>query len=112
MEGGVDLPGDQVGAGDAADLPVAAATDETIRGHVFCSFLALVLRQEFEERLEAKGLSLEWADALGDLEALRVVTLRTAGATCQLRTMPQGVAGQVLQAVGVALGPSVRFLEE
>ena len=112
MEGGVDLPGDQVGADDAADLPVAAATDETIRGHVFCSFLALVLRQEFEERLEAKGLSLEWADVLSDLAALSVVTLRTAGATCQLRTMPQGVAGQVIQAVGVALGPSVRFLEE
>jgi len=91
--------------------PIYHKCDETIRGHVFCSFLALVLRQEFEERLEAKGLSLEWADALGDLEALRVVTLRTAGATCQLRTMPQGVAGQVLQAAGVALGPSVRFLE-
>ena len=92
--------------------PIYHKCDETIRGHVFCSFLALVLRKEFEERLEAKGLSLEWADALGDLEALRVVTLRTAGATCQLRTMPQGVAGQVLQAAGVALGPSVRFLEE
>ena len=28
--------------------------DRTIRGHVFCSFLALVLRRALQERLEAK----------------------------------------------------------
>jgi len=27
----------------------------TIRGHVFCSFLALVLRKALQARLEAKG---------------------------------------------------------
>ncbi|MGA8155424.1 MAG: hypothetical protein WB822_04250, partial [Rhodoplanes sp.] len=29
--------------------------DETIRGHVFCSFLALVLKAELEERIAALG---------------------------------------------------------
>jgi transposase len=94
-----------------ATRPIYHKCDETIRGHVFCSFLALVLRKDLQERLEARGLRLEWCDVLRDLEALSVLTLRTEGATCQLRTMPQGVAGQVLQAAGVALGPSVRFLE-
>ena len=34
--------------------PVYHQTDRCIRGHVFCSFLALVLRQELQRRLAAK----------------------------------------------------------
>jgi transposase len=30
--------------------PIFHKLDETIRGHVFCSFLALVLKSELEER--------------------------------------------------------------
>ena len=33
-----------------------------LRGHVFCSFLALPLRHELEDRLARKGWKLEWAD--------------------------------------------------
>lgn len=39
--------------------PVFHRRDETIRGHVFCSFLALVLRKELDRRLEAAGESFE-----------------------------------------------------
>ena len=42
--------------------PIYHKTDETIRGHVFCSFLALVLRKELQDRLERRGWRLEWAD--------------------------------------------------
>ena len=38
-----------------ATRPIYHQTDETIRGHVFCSFLALVLRKELEDRLAAAG---------------------------------------------------------
>jgi len=55
---------------------------------------------------------LEWADVLRDLEALRVARLRSGASLCELRSVPQGAAGAVLQAVGVALGPSLRFLDE
>jgi len=92
--------------------PIYHKCDATIRGHVFCSFLALVLRKELQERLTDNGLVLEWADVLRDLEALRVVRLRSGGSLCELRTVPQGTAGKVLQAVGVSLGPSVRFMEQ
>ena len=92
--------------------PICHQRDETIRGHVFCSFLALVLRKELQERLAARGLELEWADVLGDLNALGVTTLRAGAAVCELRSLPRGVAGQVLQAAGVALGPPLRFLDE
>jgi hypothetical protein len=47
-----------------------------------------------------------------DLEALRVVRLRSGSAVCELRSLPQGTAGKVLQAAGVALGPSLRFVDE
>ena len=92
--------------------PIYHQCDATIRGHVFCSFLALVLMKELEDRLSTKGLDLEWADLLRDLTALRVSRLVSGAATCELRTTPQGVAGKVLQAAGVALGPALRFLDE
>lgn len=90
--------------------PIYHKCDETIRGHVCCSFLALVLRKALEDKLTAKGLSLEWADVLRDLDRVRQFTVRTGAATCLLRSPTVGVAGHVLQAAGVALGPSVEFL--
>jgi transposase len=33
--------------------PIFHQRDDTIRGHVFCSFLALLLRQELQARLDA-----------------------------------------------------------
>ena len=92
--------------------PIYHKCTETIRGHVFCSFLALTLMKELQQRLADKGWDLEWADVLRDLEALRVVKLRSGAATCELRSLPQGVAGKVLQAAGVSPGPSLRFLDE
>jgi transposase len=51
--------------------PVFHQTDETIRGHVFCSFLALVLRKELDSRLEKAGHCFEWTDIKQDLEVLQ-----------------------------------------
>jgi hypothetical protein len=93
--------------------PIYHKCDETIRGHVFCSFLALVLRKELQDLLVSKGWAPEWADVLRDLDRLQVTTLRAspgAPETCELRSMPPGAAGKALAAAGVALGPSVRFV--
>ena len=51
--------------------PIYHKCDETIRGHVFCSFLALVLRQELQSRLEERGHEFEWADVIADLDRSR-----------------------------------------
>src|ERR1039457_1370364 len=51
--------------------PIFHKCDETIRGHVFCSFLALLLRKELEDRLVRKQWKLEWADIIRDLDNLR-----------------------------------------
>ena len=53
-----------------ATRPIYHQTDEAIRGHVFCSFLALVLRKDLEERLATARLKPEWRELLTDLDRL------------------------------------------
>ena len=53
--------------------PIYHKSDEAIRGHIFCSFLALVLKRELEIRMEDKGLSWEWAEILRGLDNLQEV---------------------------------------
>lgn len=92
-----------------ATRPIYHRTDEAIRGHVFCSFLALVLRQALEERLAAEGVGpLEWASVVRDLERIEEVEVDKDGKRFVLRTESAGVSGKVFQAVGVALPPTVR----
>jgi ABC-type nitrate/sulfonate/bicarbonate transport system substrate-binding protein len=84
--------------------------DAAIAGHVFCSFLALVLVDELYRSLAARGWQLQWADIQRDLEALVEVEVRDGEQWYCLRPALQGVAGQTLQAVGVAMPPPVRPL--
>jgi hypothetical protein len=88
--------------------PIFHRCDETIRGHVFCSFLALVLRQELQARLEERGHQLEWADVIQDLDWLQMVEVEQDGKRFLLRSEVQGTCGKVFQAVGVALPPTVQ----
>jgi transposase len=88
--------------------PIFHRCDETIRGHVFCSFLALVLRQELQARLEERGHELEWADVIGDLDRLQMVEVEQDGKRFLLRSEVQGSCGKVFQAVGVAVPPTVQ----
>ncbi len=91
--------------------PIFHQRDDTIRGHVFCSFLALLLKKELYRRLEAAGHSFEWADIKKDLKALQQVTIEEDGKRLAIRTQCQGVCGKVFQTVGVALPPTIRHLE-
>ena len=59
--------------------PIFHKRDETIRGHVFCTFLALVLRKELQDRLERKGWTPEWADVTRDLDQLQEVEIYIEG---------------------------------
>jgi hypothetical protein len=90
--------------------PIYHQRDETIRGHVFCSFLALLLRYELQTRLAAHGKVLEWADVVADLERLQYVEVEQDGKRFRLRTELQGSCGQVFRAVGVAIPPTVEQL--
>src|SRR3954454_5348127 len=91
-----------------ATRPIYHQTDAAIRGHVFCSFLALVLRKELEDRLAAARLKPEWRDLLADLDRLQEIEVAQDGKRLILRTPVTGVAGKAFQAVGVALPPNIR----
>ena len=88
--------------------PIYHKRDETIRGHVFCSFLALVLKKEMQSCLAERGWTVEWLRLLHDLNELQQLTLEVDGKKFLLRTPPQGDAGKAFQAVGVALGRTIQ----
>ena len=91
--------------------PIFHHCDDTIRGHVFCSFLALALRYELQSRLKAKGRVYEWADVLRDLEQVQQVEVEHHGHRFWLRSELAGTAGRVFQAAGVAAPPPVQQVE-
>jgi transposase len=88
--------------------PIFHQRDRTIRGHVFCSFLALVLRKELDLRLEKNGHRFEWAEIKQDLKALQRVTIEENRRRLSIRSHCQGVCGKIFQAVGVALPPTIQ----
>jgi transposase len=88
--------------------PVFHKCDETIRGHVFCSFLALVLRKELDRRLDQTGHCFEWADIKQDLKSLQEIVIEEQGKSLVVRTECKGTCGKVFQSVGVAIPPTIR----
>jgi transposase len=88
--------------------PIYHQKDETIRGHVFCSFLALVMRQELARRLAQHGWTLEWADIVRDLDHLQETTITVDEKDYVIRSQIKGTLGKVFQATGVAIPPAVR----
>jgi hypothetical protein len=87
--------------------PIFHKTDAAITGHIFCSFLALLLMHELTERLNKRGWKLEWADILRDVMELEEVEVLHQGRRYLLRPPLKGVCGKVLQAAGVAIPPPV-----
>jgi len=95
-----------------ATRPIFHKLDETIRGHVSCSFLALVLKKELEDRIANLGLAGSWPDILADLDSLTETEVEQDGKRFLLRTPPRPAASLALRATGVALPPTVRQLAD
>jgi transposase len=91
--------------------PVFHRSDEAIRGHIFCSFLALVMIKELKKRLKNKNMQFEWEDILQDLDALEEVEIEQDGKRFLLRSKTKGCCGEVFKAVGVALPQTVKQIE-
>jgi len=91
--------------------PIFHHGDDTIRGHGFCSFLALVLRYELQSRLRAKGRTFEGAEVLRDLERVQQVEVEPQGHRFLLRSQLSGTAGRVFPAAGVAVPPTVQQVD-
>jgi len=88
--------------------PIYHSSDAAIRGHVFCSFLALVLRKELDERCRTAGLRPEWADVLRELDRLQEIELNKDGRQIIMRTPAVGIIGPLFKAARVALPANIR----
>jgi transposase len=104
-----------------ATRPIFHKLDETIRGHVSCSFLALVLKKELEDRIANMGKPAaasdnaengSWPDVLADLDSLTETEVEQDGKRFLLRSAPRPAASLALRAAGVALPPTVRQLAD
>ena len=88
--------------------PIYHSRDAAIRGHVFGSFVALVLQKELADRCRAAGVTIEWDDLIRDLDHLQEATIEKDGKRATTRTHVTGQIGKVFQAAGVALPPNSR----
>ena len=70
--------------------PIYHKLDEAIPGHVACSFLALVLKTELEDRLAAaKSGRASWPDVIADLDSLNETEVEQDGKRFLLRSEPR-----------------------
>lgn len=104
LDGGEPFPNDEVDSGNAADYH---QRDEPIPGHVFCSFLTLLLKRTLEERLEAKG---ELGMGRGSTRVRKPPGSGGAVPRQAIRVTQQAVgdAHKAFMAAGVALPPPLR----
>ena len=87
--------------------PIYHKLDETIRGHVFCSFLTLVLSKNWRNAPKKAALEWEWKEVIRGLDALQQVEARFQGRRFLLRSQLTGHASQAVRAAGVALPPTL-----
>ena len=90
--------------------PIYHQLDATIRGYVACSFLALVLKKELEDRLAAaaNGARASWPAVIADLDSLSETEVEQDGKRFLLRSALRPGASLALQALGVVLPPTLR----
>lgn len=88
-----------------ATRPIFHKTDAGIRGHVFCTFLALVLRKELFDHLAARRSRLEWQRIVDDLADLSEIEVEQDGRRARLRTAPGPTTDPICRALGLTLPP-------
>ena len=78
--------------------PIFHSSDQAIRGHVFCSFLALVLRKELDDILDKADLAIEWADIKRGLDRLLQARLLHKDKDWLIRTDAEPAIASLLRA--------------
>jgi len=80
--------------------PIFHKLDETIRGHVFCSFLALVLKKALEDRIAALGRLGSWPETIADLDSLAETEIAYDSKRFIVRSAPRPAASLALRGPG------------
>ena len=93
--------------------PIFHKLDQTIRGHVACSFLALILKKELEDRLAAADMSTRasWPAVLADLNSLTETEVQQDGKRFLLRSAPRPAASRCKPSASPYLPPCAKSQE-
>jgi len=82
-------------------------TAENTKGHIFCSYLALLLVIEQRRRLKEKGEIASWDEIIRDLRSLQAIKIKIDGKSFLLRSDFEGVAHKCFMAVGFKPPPQI-----
>jgi transposase len=88
--------------------PIFHSSDAAIRGHVFCSFLALAMQKYLDDLSCEAGVAPEWMELLRDLDRLQQVRLQYRGADWLVRTDAAPTISALFRHAPVALPPRAR----
>ena len=88
--------------------PIFHSSDAAIRGHVFCSFLALAMQKYLDDLSIEAGVTPEWKQLLRDLDRLQQVRLQYRGADWMVRTDAAPTITALYRQAHVALPPRAR----
>jgi hypothetical protein len=88
--------------------PIFHSSDAAIRGHVFCSFLALAMQKYLDDLSREAGVAPEWKQLLRDLDRLQQVRLQYRGADWLVRTDAAPTTTALFRQAHVALPPRAR----
>ena len=88
--------------------PIFHSSDAAIRGHVFCSFLALAMQKYLDDLSIEAGVTPEWKELLRDLDRLQQVRLQYRGADWLVRTDAAQTITALFRQAHVALPPRAR----
>ena len=88
--------------------PIFHSSDAAIRGHVFCSFLALAMQKYLDDLSIEAGVAPEWKELLRDLDRLQQVRLQYRGADWLVRTDAAPTITALFRQAHVALPPRAR----
>ena len=88
--------------------PIFHSSDAAIRGHVFCSFLALAMQKHLEDLMREAKIAPEWKELLRDLDRLQQVRIQHRGADWLVRADAAPSVTALFRAAHVALPPRAR----
>jgi len=90
--------------------PIYHRSEAHVKGHVFCSYLALCLMVRLRKILAESGEEAQWDEVIRDLRALRAMKVRISGKSFLFRTELRGAASKVFRALGIKAPPSITKL--
>ena len=88
--------------------PIFHSSDAAIRGHVFCSFLALAMQKHLDDLMLEAGVAPEWRVLLRDLDRLSQVRIRHRGVDWLVRSDAAPAVTTLFKRAHLALPPRAR----